>query len=619
MNAPRYRSPRFGPRATRMERGADGSLYLRSPHALGSYPSRVTDALLHWAERAPGRAFLAERAPGGWRTLSYADTLARVRALAQALLDRGLSARLPIVILSGNDIEHALLALAAMHAGIPYAPISVPYSLVSKDHAKLKHIVRLLEPGLVFAADGAAYAAAVQAAVPAETLLLVTRNRPEGRGAALFDDLLRTRAGSGVEAAHGEVSRETVAKILFTSGSTGLPKGVINTHGMMCANQRMLLEALPFLGEAPPVLVDWLPWNHTFGGNHNFGIALANGGSFYIDEGKPMPGLIERTVANLREVAPTVYFNVPKGFEGLIPYFERDDALRERFFSGVQLLFYAGAGLSPHVSESLNRLAERTIGERIPLITSLGATETGPASLMANWAGVQVGNVGTPMVGQEVKLVPENGVAGGKLELRVRGPNITPGYWKSPELSAAAFDEEGYYKMGDALRFVEPDNPDAGMSFDGRIAEDFKLATGTWVSVGPLRAQVIAAGAPLVQDVVIAGHDRDDVAALIFPALDACRGLCADLPPGAAPAQILAHASVLTRFQAVLDALVCQSTGSATRIARALLMAVPPSLDAGEATDKGSLNQRAVLKAREALVAQLYDDPPGPDVLIARS
>jgi feruloyl-CoA synthase len=622
-----YRPLRFGPRATHLTQGADGSLYLRSPHALGEYPRRVTDALAYWAAQAPQRRFIAERsadpAVGGWRALTYAETLARVRALAQALLDRGLSARRPIVILSGNDIEHALLALAAMHAGIPYAPVSVPYSLISRDHAKLKHIIGLLEPGLVYAADGAAYAQAVQAAVPPDISLVVARNRPAQRDAALFEELLQTRAGAGVDHAHAQVDGDTVAKILFTSGSTGLPKGVINTHRMMCANQRMLLEALPFLGETPPVLVDWLPWNHTFGGNHNFGIALANGGSFYIDEGKPLPGLIERTVANLREVTPTVYFNVPKGFEGLIPHFERDAALRERFFGGVQLLFYAGAGLSTHVSDSLNRLAEQTIGARIPLITSLGATETGPASLMANWAGVEVGNVGTPMIGQEVKLVPEKGgqggTAGGKLELRVRGPNITPGYWKSPELSAAAFDEEGYYRMGDALRFVDPADPDAGMSFDGRIAEDFKLATGTWVSVGPLRAQMIAAGAPLVQDVVIAGHDRDDVAALIFPALDACRRLCADLPPGATPAQVLAHASVLARFQAVLDALAHQATGSATRIARALLMAVPPSLDAGEATDKGSLNQRAVLKAREALVAQLYADPPGADVLIARS
>ena len=619
----RYRALRFGPRATRMERGADGSLHLRSPQALGDYPARVTDALLHWARLAPHRRFIAEReGQGAWRALDYAETLAQVHSLAQALLDRRLSAGRPIVILSGNDIEHALLALAAMHVGIPYAPISVPYSLVSKDHAKLKHIMALLEPGLVFAADGMAYGAALAAAVPSGTEVVVTRNPATGRAATLFADLMRADPGAAVDAAHAQLNGDTVSKILFTSGSTGMPKGVINTHRMMCSNQRMLADCLPFLEEAPPVLVDWLPWNHTFGGNHNFGIALANGGTYYIDAGKPMPGLIERTVANLREITPTVYFNVPKGFEGLIPFFERDDVLRQRFFSGVQLLFYAGAGLSQHVSDSLNRLAEATTGERIPLITSLGATETAPAALIANWSGAQVGNIGVPMPGQAVKLVPENvagGAAGGKLELRVRGPNITPGYWKSAELTAAAFDEDGYYRMGDALRFVDPADPAAGMLFDGRIAEDFKLATGTWVSVGPLRAQLIAAGAPLVQDVVIAGHDRDEVAVLIFPALDACRLLCGEPGGQAGPAAVLAHGAVRAHFQKLLDTLAAQSTGSATRVARALLMETPPSLDAGEATDKGSLNQRAVLRARADLVEELYLPQASARTLTARS
>ena len=619
MNPARYRAVRFGPRGARLEQGTDGSLYLRSPHALGAYPARVTDALVRWAGESPAQRFIAQRTEaGGWHALDYAQTLAQVRALGQALLDRELSAARPIVILSGNDIEHALLALAAMHVVIPYAPISVPYSLVSQDHAKLKHIIALLEPGLVFAADGAAYAAALAAAVPAGTEVVVTSRPPAGRASSLFGDLLAASAGAAVEAAHENVAGDTVAKILFTSGSTGLPKGVINTHRMMCANQRMLAEALPFLQDARPVLVDWLPWNHTFGGNHNFGIALAHGGSFYIDEGKPMPGQIERTVANLKEITPTIYFNVPKGFEGLIPFFERDSELRERFFGGVQVLFYAGAGLSPHVCASLDRLAERTAGERIPLITSLGSTETAPASLIANWAGAQVGNIGVPAPGQEVKLVPEHGLRGGKLELRVRGPNITPGYWKNAELTRAAFDAEGYYKMGDALRFVDPADPAQGMLFDGRIAEDFKLATGTWVSVGPLRGQVIAAGAPLVQDVVIAGHDRDDIAVLIFPALDACRALCAELGPQAPAAAVLAHATVRARFQALLDQMADASTGSAKRVARALLMETPPSLDVGEATDKGSLNQRAVLQHRAELVEELYRPVPSARTLVAR-
>jgi len=622
MAAP-YRSPRFGPRDAELTRRADGSLLLRSPHPLGEYAARVTDALEHWATMAPQRRFLAARpAPGdagvaadGWRALGYADTLARVRSIGQALLDRGLNGERPILILSGNDIEHALLALAAMHVGIPYAPISVPYSLVSKDFAKLKFIVNLLQPGLVFAADGAAFGAAIAAAVPSGTELVVTRNLPAGREARQFSELESAAPGAGVAAAHAAVGSDTVAKILFTSGSTGIPKGVINTHRMMCSNQRMLAQTLPFLLDAPPVLVDWLPWNHTFGGNHNFGIALANGGTFYIDEGKPMPGLIERTVANLREIAPTIYFNVPKGFEGLIPFFEQDRALRERFFGAVQAMFYAGAGLSQHVWDGLERLAERTVGVRIPMITSLGSTETAPAALVANWPAQQAGNIGVPAPGQEVKLVP----TGGKLELRLRGPNITPGYWNNPEQTRAAFDDEGYYKMGDALRFVDAADPRQGMLFDGRIAEDFKLATGTWVSVGPLRAQLVAAGAPLVQDVVIAGHDRDDVAALIFPVLDACRALCTGLPADASVEAVLAHPAVRAHFQSMLDKLAGASTGSATRVDRAMLMAAPPSLDVGEATDKGSLNQRAVLAHRAALVEQLYAQSPGARVIVARA
>ena len=610
-----YHQVRFGPRATTAERRADGSMLLRSPHPLGRYEERVTDPLIRWAGARPGHTFLAERdAGGGWRRLAYGAALAQVRNLAQALLDSGLSPQRPLLILSGNDIEHGLLALAAMHVGIPFAPVSVPYSLISKDFDKLKHIISLLDPGLVFAANGRVFARAIEAAIPAGTTLLVTHEPPAGRDATLFSDFASAVAGAAVDTAHQQVGPDCIAKFLFTSGSTGMPKAVINTHRMLCSNQRMIATMLPFLEDEPPVLLDWPPWNHTFGGNHDFNLVLFNGGTLYIDEGKPVPGQIEKTVANLKEVAPTMYLNVPKGYEALLPYFENDRELREMFFSRLQLLMYAGAGLSQHVWDSLERLGHQVLGKRIPMITSLGSTETAPAALFANWAMEGAGNVGLPVPGVELKLVPN----GDKLEMRVRGPSVTPGYWKHDELTRAAFDDEGFYMMGDALKLADPADPGQGLLFDGRVAEDFKLATGTWVSVGPLRQSVIGAGAPLVQDVVIAGHDRDDVAMLVFPAVDACRTLCADLEAGADTAAVLSHAAVRAAFQQVLDKIAGAGTGSATRIRRALLLEEPASLDVGEATDKGSINQRMVLKHRAALVEELYLEQASARTLVAR-
>ncbi len=601
-NAP-FRAPHFGPAETQVERRADGSLLLKSPHALGPYARCVTAALERWAAECPGRVFLAERTPAGrWRSVTYADALARTRSLAQALLARGLSAKRPLVILSGNDIEHALLGLAAMHVGIPFAPISVPYSLVSKDFEKLRYIVDLLQPGLVFAASGSVFERAIEAVLPAATELVIARDPSTQRSAALFDSMAATAPTAAVDAAHAAITPDTIAKFLFTSGSTGMPKAVINTHRMLCANQRMIASALPFLTEEPPVLLDWPPWNHTFGGNHDFNLVLFNGGTLYIDEGKPLPGQIEKTVANLKEVSPTFYLNVPKGYEALLPFLERDRALRENFFRNLKVMLYAGAGLSQHVWDELERLAFETTGQRIPMITSLGSTETAPAALFANWVMQGTGNVGLPLPGVELKLVPN----GDKLEMRVRGPGITPGYWKHDELTRQAFDDEGYYLMGDALRFADPANPAKGLLFDGRVAEDFKLATGTWVSVGPLRQAIIGAGAPLIQDVVITGHDRDEVAALVFPALDACRALCPGLAGDAGAAEVLAHPKVRAAIQAALDRVAALGSGSATRVTRALLLEELPSLDLGEATDKGSINQRMVLRHRAQLVDELY-------------
>jgi feruloyl-CoA synthase len=612
--APVRRIPLGSPEVI-VTRREDGSLLLRSPEALAPAPASLTERFGRWARETPDRTFIARRtAAGAWRTFGYAETFARFRAIAQALLDRKLSPDRPVVILSENDLEHALLALAAMHVGVPWAPVSSAYSLVSNDHAKLRYAIELLTPGLVFAADGERYAAAIRAAVPPGTEVVVTSVPVPGRATTLFDALAAARPTRAVDEAHAAVGPGTIAKLLLTSGSTGHPKAVINTHRMLCVNQQMIAQALPYLSEVPPVLVDWLPWNHTFGSNNNLGLVIHNGGTLYLDDGKPTPGEIEKSVRNLREIAPTVYFNVPRGFEELVPYLRRDPELRAKFFSRVGMLCYAGAGLSQPVWDAMDELAVQACGERILWVTGLGATETAPAVTFTRSDGVRSGMIGVPVPGVEVKLAPTEE----KLELRVRGPSVTPGYWRRPELTGAAFDEEGFYRMGDAVRFVDPDDPRRGLVFDGRVAEDFKLTSGTWVSVGPLRAKLIAAGAPLVQDAVIAGLNRDWIGALIFPRLEDCRALCPGFPAKSAASEVLAQDAVRARFQALLDALAREATGSSTRIARAIVLEAPPSIDASEITDKGSINQRAVLRTRAALVEELYADPPSARVLCAR-
>jgi len=601
---PAYRPLDFGIEALEIEQRDAGVVLARSRPALGGYPVRLSDRLLHWARVAPQRSYMAARdADGSWRHLSYAQALAAARSIGQALLDRGLSAERPLVILSENDLEHAMLALAAHTVGVPHAPVSTAYSLVSQDHGKLRHVMRLLTPGMVFAASGERYARAIAAAVPDDVELVVTAAPPPGRRATPLRDLVATAPGPAVDEAREATGPETIVKFLFTSGSTGLPKAVVTTQRMLCSNLQMIAQSMPFLAEEPPVLVDWLPWAHTFGGSHNTGIALFNGGTLYIDEGRPLPGLIGRTLANLREIAPTVYFNVPKGFEEIAAALRDDAAFARHFFGRVRMLFYAGAGLSQPVWDSLHESAERACGHRIPIGTGLGMTETAPSALFTNRLDVRSGDIGLPCPGVEVKLVPR----AGKTEIRYRGPSVTPGYWRAPEASAAAFDDEGWFRSGDAVRFADPRAPQRGFVFDGRIAEDFKLATGTWVSVGPLRAAFVAAATPCVQDVVLAGIDRDEIAALIVPALDGCRRVAA-LPAQAEPAQVLASEAVRGFFQRLLDRLAAQATGSATRVARAWVLADPLSIDRGELTDKGSINQRAVLEHRAALVDALYAD-----------
>jgi feruloyl-CoA synthase len=608
---PRYRAGAREERDVVLTERADGTLLAHNPTPLDDYPAHLAQRLAHWAQRSGDRVFVARRdSEGAWQSITFAQMLERARRVGQALVERGLSAERPLVILSENDLEHATLAAAALYAGVPYAPISTAYSLVSKDFGKLRHIIDLLTPGLVYAADGARYGAALAAVVPAEVEAVVGRNPPPGRPARLFDALLATAPGQAVETAYGRITADSIAKFLFTSGSTQMPKGVINTQRMLCSNQQVLVHAFPFLAEEPPVLVDWLPWNHTFGGNHNWGMALYNGGTLYIDDGKPVQPLMQETLRNLREISPTIYFNVPKGFEELVDALQTDRDLRERFFARLRLMFYAGAGLPKPVADRLYAIAEAHCGERLGIYTGLGMTETAPFAIGTVRLESQAGVIGNPGPGVELKLVPQSG----KLELRYRGPNVTPGYWRAPELTAASYDEEGYFRSGDAIRFVDRDDPALGFVFDGRIAEDFKLSTGTWVSVGPLRTAALIEGAPHVLDVVLTGHDRDEVGLLIFPRLDSCRALAA-LPAQASAQDVLDSAPVRAFFVAMLERLQAQATGSASRIARALLLADAPSIDSGEMTDKGSINQRVVLRERAAAIETLYAG--GPLVLLA--
>ena len=605
MSKPPFASLRFAPAAVEVDRRADGALILRSPQKLEAYPRCLGEHLERWAREAPERCFLAERAGAGWRRLSYGEALPLVRSIGAALLARGLSTERPAMVLSDNSIDHALLMLGAMHVGVPVAPISPAYSLMSKDYAKVKAIVGLLQPGLVYAADGAKFAGVLGAVDFAGAEIVIGANPPAGAKSTPFDSLLNQAAGGEVDRAFAAVGPDTVAKFLFTSGSTGEPKGVVNTQRMLCSNQQAIAQVWPFLAETPPVIVDWLPWNHTFGANHNFNMVLANGGTLYIDDGKPVPGLIEKTVANLREVSPTLYFNVPRGFDALIPFLERDAALRKSFFRDLQMIFYAAAALPQNLWEKLEDLSVRERGKRTVMVSAWGATETAPMVTTVHFEIDRAGVIGLPAPGTELKLVPNEN----KLELRVRGPNVTPGYWKRPDLTQAAFDSEGFYRIGDAGRFADKDDPSKGIEFDGRIAEDFKLMSGVWVHVGALRVKALAALAPLAQDVVVTGHDREEAGFLVFANPAGCRGLCPDLPAEAPLDRVLADARVTGRLKEGMALLKREGGGSSTYAARALLMAEPPSIDANEITDKGYINQRAVLTRRAAMVERLHAEP----------
>jgi feruloyl-CoA synthase len=603
----------FAPPEVKIERRSDGTIRLQSPHPLKPYARCVGEYLVHWAKVTPERPFLLERgSDGNWQGVTYGEAVDRVQRIAAWLLGANLSSERPVAILSENSVEHGLLALAAMHVAIPIVPVSPAYALMSQDFGKLKTIFELVRPGLVFVSDAARYAPALAAVAGLHDAAIVIASRSPPRERAIpFAELMDRPKDTAVAAAFTTVGPDTLAKILFTSGSTDVPKGVINTQRMMCSNQQAMAQVWPFLRETPPVIVDWLPWNHTFGGNHNFNIVLHHGGTLYIDAGRPMPGLFDHSIANLRDIAPTIYFNVPRGYDMLIAAMRSDTRLRENFFSRLQMIFYAAAALPQHLWEALESLALDTLGKKVPMVSSWGLTETAPAVTNCHFQAERSGVIGLPLPGCELKLIPN----GDKLEARVRGPNITPGYWKRPDLTAKSFDDEGYYLTGDAMRFVDAAHPEQGLLFDGRVVEDFKLSSGTWVDVGGLRTRAVAALAPVAQDLVVTGHDRDEIGFLIFPNVAACRQLCTDLPADAPIEKLLTHGAVHQHVARALATLKREGRGSSTYAARALLLTEPPSIDAGEITDKGNINQRAALSRRAQWVETLHRSPTDASVI----
>ena len=614
LTKPAFRKIEWLERDIAVERRPDGVIVLKSRIPLKPYEKHIPASLAKWAGETPGRLWLAQR--GGtkrqWRKLSYGEAKRTVDALTQGLLDLGLEPGSPVAILSGNSIEHALMTMAAMQARLPAAPVSPAYSLMSHDHVKLKYLFDLIKPAVVMVQDGPAFEKALQA-LPLDGVTVIHVDRPcAGIKSIAFADLAATPVTGDVGESIAAITPQTVGKLLFTSGSTGMPKAVINTQAMMCANAAMMMQVRPRKSDAPQATyLDWMPWNHTMGGNALFNPVLTEGGSLYIDDGRPLPGLIEETLGNLREISPTYYANVPAGYAALAAAMEKDDALCRGFFKNLGLMAYGGARLPDDLYDRMQALAVRAIGERVVFYTGWGSTETAPTSTGTYWDTERVGLIGLPFPGVELKMVP----SGSKYELRLRGVNVTPGYFGRPDLTAAAFDEEGFYCIGDAGVFVDPADPLQGIIFAGRVVEDFKLTTGTFVHVGSLRTDAIAAATPVVQDALVAGQDRPFVGLLAWPNLHACRQIMDN--PEANYEDIVKHPEILACLKRGLEAHNKSTEGaSSMRIARAMLMIEPASIDGNELTDKGYINQRAGLERRAQLVERLYADPPGEDVII---
>ncbi len=598
-----------------VEERADGVQIVNSQTELGEYARCLTDRLAYWADKTPDTVFVAQRnAQGEWDEVTYAQAMKRVRQLASWLLTQPVSKEKPIVFLCGNSVEHLLLALAGMYIGIPHTPLSPAYSLIATDYAKLKHILGLVTPGLLVVDKLAPYEKAIKAVcgddIPVAVMHGDAQAQQINNPVIAFTEFWDCEIQPEVDQINSEVDGDTVAKILFTSGTTGLPKGVVNTQRMLCANAVMIRDVMQFLKEEPPVILDWLPWNHTFGGNHNISIVLYNGGSLYLDEGKPTDVHFDKTLNNLADVSPTVYFNIPKGFELLVKRLKADAELAKKFFSRLKVTFFAAAGLAQHIWDDMDDLAIQYTGKKIPMLTGLGCTETAPSITFSGVEESASGVIGAPAPGISVKLVPNQG----KMEARVKAITVMPGYWRQPELTAKAFDDEGYYCLGDAFVFLDESKPSLGFRFNGRVTEDFKLDSGTWVCAGTLRSRFISTFAPIVQDVVLCGTNRSYVAALVFPDVVHCQSLV-EGGDQLSLDDLVKHPNVRAAFQEKLQAFEAMGTGSSTVVKRIIVQHVPPSLDAHEVTDKGSLNVRSVQACREDQVELLYQDKPAADVI----
>ena len=587
-----------------LESRPGGAFVLRSPDSLRPYARCIGEWLERWAQETPERTFLAERTGDDWFRLSYAQARQRVGSLAQSLLDLGLPAGKPLVVLSENDIDHALLSLAAMHVGIPVGTVSVAYSRnTAGGCARLRSILGVLEPGLLFVGDGDAYREAIAQVQPA-CPVLAARNAAAIPGALPLAGLYDREESPAVMAAFARIDGDTHARYLMTSGSSGGPKAVVNTQRMLCTNQQAIAQCWRFLERREIVVLDWLPWSHTFGVNHNFNMVLRNGGTLYIDDGRPLPGQIERTLENLKAVRPTVFYNVPRGYEVLLPYLERDQELARALFGRLEMLFYAGASLPQNAWDRLKAVAARVRDRPLFLTTEWGATETAPALTNVHFALERPGNIGLPLPGIEIKFVP----SGDKLEMRVRGESVFREYRNAAELTTRAFDEEGFYRIGDAGYLLDPQRPEQGIVFDGRVSEDFKLTTGTWVSVGTLRPRLVSALAPYAQDCVICGHNRDDVGALIYPT-PALRALAGEAGARMGVDELAREPAVRLALCAGLQAMAHGYPASSQHAVRLLILDSPPSPEAGEITDKGYINQRQALSLRAAQVERLYAEP----------